>query len=45
MEKDEIVQEVVQMDLDQYNDVETILFNTEVRQRLLNDLEELEFFL
>ena len=33
------------MDLDQYNDVETILFNTEVRQRLLNDLEELEFFL
>ena len=45
VEKDEIVQEVVQMDLDQYNDVETILFNTEVRQRLLNDLEELEFFL
>lgn len=33
------------IDINQFNEIETILYNTETRQRLLNDLEELEFFL
>ena len=33
------------MDLDAFNLDETILYNGETRQRLTNDLEELEYFL